>query len=132
MQAGATDQTSQASSQHRGKPGTAGWAAGALSTGTPPPAPQQHPSRPLLDYIFQEGSSEVVIGNVACVEEQPPIWTPFLGSGQGDLAVLHHLVDTIHSAHHTNGLCGVGLLNHLPNRSTVREKPPKASDFPPI
>jgi len=83
----------------------------------------RHPSRPLLDHIFEEGGGEVVIGNVASVEEQPPIWAPFLGRGQGDLAVLHHLVDTVHSAHHADRLCGVGLLHHLPKESNRRERP---------
>lgn len=96
-----------------------------LGTGVPPLAHRQHPSRPLLDYIFQEGGGEVMIGDVARVEEQPPVWAPFLGSGQGDLTVLHHLVDTIHSAHHADRLRGIGLLHHLPTGSTVRERPPK-------
>lgn len=96
-----------------------------LSTSAPSLACQQHPSRPLLDYIFEEGSGEVVIGNVARVEEQPPVRAPFLGSGQGDLTVLHHLVDTIHSTHHADWLRGVSLLHHLPKRSTVMERPPK-------
>lgn len=95
-----------------------------LGAGAPPPAHRQHPSRPLLDYIFQKGGGEVVIGNVARIEEQPPVRAPFLGSGQGDLAVLYHLVDTIHSAHHADRLRGVSLLHHLPKGSAVRERPP--------
>lgn len=82
-----------------------------------------HPSRPLLDHIFQEGSGEVVIGDVARVEEQPPVRAPLLGSGQGDLAVLHHLVHAVHPAHHAHRLRGVGLLHHLPKGTTVRASP---------
>lgn len=67
----------------------------------------------VLDYIFQKLQCEVVVGNVPSIKKQTAITTPFLCCSQRDLTVFHHLVDTTHSAHHTNWLCGVGLLNYL-------------------
>lgn len=84
-------------------------------------------AEPVLDDIFQEGGGEVVVGDVAGVEKQPPIWAPLLRRVQGDLAVLHHLVDTVHAAHHADWLRGVGLLHHLPKEGHLGLLSPPAS-----
>lgn len=87
------------------------------------------PNWPILDYISQECHCEVVIGDVACVEEQPAIRAAFLCCGQGDLAVFHHLVHAIDSAYHTNWLCGVRLLHHLPREHMHRHTGEKGVCF---
>lgn len=68
---------------------------------------------PLLDNVSQKRHCEVVVGNVPSIKQQAAIRVPFLCCGQRDFTVLHHLVNTIHTTHHTNWLCGVGLFNYL-------------------
>lgn len=95
-----------------------------ISSGGPGP---KYEAEPVLDNIFQEGGGEVVVGDVAGIEKQPPIWAPLLRSVQGDFTVLHHLVDTIHTAHHADWLRGVGLLHHLPGEGHPGLLSPPAS-----
>lgn len=54
-----------------------------------------------------------MVADIASAVHQPPIGALLLRSLQADLTVLHHLVDAIHTAHHPDRLCGVGLLHHL-------------------
>lgn len=56
-----------------------------------------------------------MIGHVSCIEHQTTIGVPLLSSCQGDLAVLHHLVTTIHPADNAYCFCRVCFLHHLGN-----------------
>lgn len=61
---------------------------------------QQHS----LCYVLQEGPGEEVVADVSCAVEQLPVRTFELGRLRGDLAVLHHLGDPSHPAHHAHRL----------------------------
>lgn len=76
----------------------------------------------LLDNIFQERDSEEMVGNVPCVEQQASIRAPLLSCCQGNLTVLYHLVDSVHSANHPNWLCGVCFLYHLPIKERQKQR----------
>lgn len=73
----------------------------------------------LLYNVSEEGEAKEVVGHISCVEHEPAIGAALLSRCQGDLAVLHHLIATVHLTHHTHRLCRVGFLHHLQNKSTL-------------
>lgn len=73
----------------------------------------------LLYNVSEEGEAKEVVGHISCVEHEPAIGAALLSRCQGDLAVLHHLIATIHLTDHTHRLCRVGFLHHLQNKSTL-------------
>lgn len=64
----------------------------------------------------EEVSGEEVVADVACVVQQAPTWRAQARHLGADLAVLHHLGDAVHLAHHAHWLLRVRLLHHLQPR----------------
>lgn len=103
------------------------WANSAgLDLGLPPDfSPNKQSTTPhpaVLDNVSQKGHGEEMVGDVPRVEQQPSVRAPPLRRGQGDLAVLHHLVHPVHAAHHAHRLCRVRLLHHLPQADITGRK----------
>lgn len=73
----------------------------------------------LLHNVLEKGEAEEVVGHVSCVEHEPTVSAALLGRGQRDLAVLHHLVATVHLADHAHSLRRVGFLHHLQGSSAL-------------
>lgn len=76
----------------------------------------------LLDNVFQKRDSEEMVGNIPCVEQQASIRAPLLSCCQRNLTVLYHLVDSVHSANHSNWLCRVCFLYHLPIKERQKQR----------
>lgn len=103
------------------------WANSAgLDLGLPPDfSPNKQSTTPhpaVLDNVSQKGHGEEMVGDVPRVEQQPSVRAPPLRRGQGDLAVLHHLVHPVHAAHHAHRFCRVRLLHHLPQADITGRK----------
>lgn len=80
------------------------------------------PILPILDNISQKRYGEEMVSNVPRVEQESSIRASFLSCCQRNLTIFHHLVDSIYSAHHSNGFGGVRFLYHLPTKESQEQR----------